>query len=430
MRTTIAVICCAASLALSACGQSPEEVLEDAFGGYTQPERVAPPPESLLWAFSTDTPGDLVTVSPSVGDGVVHAASYEGFVYALDMETGELIWSFGTASDSSPSPVVASGVVHVSGLALDAVTGELLWSTDGASGGVFAPDMSGSTFFMLKGDIWDDLGDIWDDLVVTAVDGPSGRELWTATIPSSGPSLFPLTASGDQIYVSDDAQVHALDAATGELVWSHHDSSSLDGPVARPAASEGSVFLMSYDTAYALDTANGELLWSRKIGDIAHIHSNPPTIAGDAMYLLTKDLRTGDSTSTLHSLDTATGNVLWSSELPLASPPAVVADGTVFLSDISGVIHALDAATGHRVWASEPQLGARLLAVDGLLFSNFFGYLYILDAATGEQIWSIDATHVGGGNRTYAVSEGTIFVGYQDANTSGVRAFKLPIRGQ
>ena len=264
-----------------------------------------------------------MTVSPTVGDGVVYAASYEGFVYALDMRTGEPIWSFRTASDLSPPPVAASGVVHVTDLdthyALDATTGELLWSTDAASGGIYDPDMSGSTVFMLQ-------GGMWDDLIVTAVDGPSGRELWTATMPSSGPMAFPVTASGSQVYVSDDAQIHALDAATGELVWSHYDdSSSLGAPVARPTASEGSVFLLSYDTAFALDTANGELLWSRKIGDIAHINFNPPTIAGDTLFLLTEELRPGDSTSTLHAIEAATGSVLWSSELPLALPPAVVA---------------------------------------------------------------------------------------------------------
>ena len=67
-----------------------------------------------------------------------------------------------------------------------------------------------------------------------------------------------------------------------------------------------------------------------------------------------------------------------------------------------------------------------MLAAHGVLYSHFFGYIYMLDPATSKQIWSIDANHARGDSRTYAVSEGTIFAGYRDDSSSGVRAYQLP----
>ena len=149
-------------------------------------------------------------------------------------------------------------------------------------------------------------------------------------------------------------------------------------------------------------------------------------MAEDTWYLLSEESRAGDSSSTLRAVDASTGSLVWSYELPSAAAPVAVADATVFVSDASGVVHALDTADGHPLWASEPQLGGPLLAAHGVLYSHFLGYLHILDPATGDQLWSIDANHAGGNSRTYAVSEGTIFVGYRDGTSSGVLAYQLP----
>ena len=63
-----------------------------------------PPEESLLWQYSTGNPGELVIVSPTVADGVVYAGSDENLVYALDAETGEVLWKFETESQLPPQP--------------------------------------------------------------------------------------------------------------------------------------------------------------------------------------------------------------------------------------------------------------------------------------------------------------------------------------
>ena len=412
-------------LSVTLVGCFPEEALEDAFGGGASPERVFLPPESVLWTFVADTPDDLMTVSPTVGDGVVYAASYEGVVYALDAETGDVRWSFETAGDVGPALAAGSGVVHVSGFethyALDAATGEVLWSAQRPPSSIYTPGANGDT-------VYGQQGSTWDDLTMSAVDGISGEQLWTAVIPNSGPMLFPVTASGSRVYVSDDEQIHALDATTGDLAWSYSaDGSSPGGPPAAFAASEGSVYLVLHNSAYALDEATGELLWGLEMQDADTRVFAPSVVAEDTWYLLSEESRAGDASSTLRAVDASTGSLVWSSDLPLAVAPVAVVDATVFVSDASGVVHAFDTADGDPVWTSEHQLGGPLLAAHGVLYSHFYGYLYILDPATGEQLWSIDANHVGRNSRTYAVAEGTTFVGYQDSTSSGVRAYQLPV---
>ena len=167
-----------------------------------------PPDDSLLWQYRTGNPNEFVVVSPTVADGVVYAVSYDDRVYALDAETGELLWSFKAENGLSPPPLASGGVVLISGLALDASTGELLWGDDsGPTGSSDAAVLSDGTVYIPT-----ELRD--NGFNVRAVDAETGEQLWETDAPRSSPIplLFPLTASGGNVYVSDEFQVHALDS--------------------------------------------------------------------------------------------------------------------------------------------------------------------------------------------------------------------------
>ncbi|HEY3806541.1 MAG TPA: PQQ-binding-like beta-propeller repeat protein [Kofleriaceae bacterium] len=57
------------------------------------------------WTF---TPGDAVSASPAVADGVVYVGSWDGFFYAIDARNGALRWKFQLDCDalSLPQPAV------------------------------------------------------------------------------------------------------------------------------------------------------------------------------------------------------------------------------------------------------------------------------------------------------------------------------------
>jgi outer membrane protein assembly factor BamB len=107
------------------------------------------------WVF---IPGDVVSASPTVVDGVVYVGSWDGFFYALDAASGAVKWKFQVDCDNAVIPVppqclapgqlppdrtttdgglitssatMSNGVVYFAGgktvYALDSLHGQLLW---------------------------------------------------------------------------------------------------------------------------------------------------------------------------------------------------------------------------------------------------------------------------------------------------------------
>ena len=50
---------------------------------------------------------------PVVVDGVVYLGPFDSYLYALNTDTGELLWHYRTGDAIFASPVVADGVVYV-----------------------------------------------------------------------------------------------------------------------------------------------------------------------------------------------------------------------------------------------------------------------------------------------------------------------------
>ena len=385
------------------------------------------PDDSLLWQYETGNPDELVIVSPTLTDGVVYAGSYEGFVYSLDAATGELLWRFETENDQNlppevalvnPPPAVAGGVVYVDKaggglLGLDAFTGEVLWKDETIYEEMLLSD--GTLYIPL----WRIDGD--SSVNVRAIDERSGELRWEANVSRSSelPLLFPLTATGANVYVSDDYYVHALDSTTGKLAWSFDAGDVVESP---PGGSGGVVYLRSYSAAYALDESTGEQLWRYEVeyGGL-----------GRAPFIMDGVWALVDGGADVQALDAATGQPLWSYEDGYVNFISGVANGMVFVTG-DEAFHALDAATGRETWSLDAGWGlGEVTVVDGVLYADSLdGYLHTLDARTGEPVWSVDVGYqLGGTDRPYLVSGGVVYVGYQLAS-SGVYALSAPGGGR
>ena len=159
--------------------------------------------DSLEVAWSAEIPGasaygNLATV-PLIADGVVYVQDLLSNVHAIDLATGQVRWEhhYDRFQIGPNGPALGYGRVYVAAgareiSALDATTGEEQWSTQ-----ITATSTDGVS------------------IQPTVVDGL----VLAATVPVS---------LGDQFTAGDRGILWALDAATGEKVWSFDTVKSRD----------------------------------------------------------------------------------------------------------------------------------------------------------------------------------------------------------
>ncbi len=192
-------------------------------------------------------PFDVFLSSPTVVDGVVYVGSGDQHVYALDLATGALRWSFATGDVVHASPAVADGVVYI-----------------------------GS----------------WDRNLY-ALDAATGRERWRyttgndTTIYNQIGIASSAAVAGGMVFVGGrDGHFHAVDARTGALRWKIDNRGGWT--IASPAVHDGVVYFPTSDGRRfkAADAATGAIRFDIQMPTISF---SSPAIAGDVVYFGTSD---------------------------------------------------------------------------------------------------------------------------------------------
>ncbi len=364
---------------------------------------------NMLWSHPT---GGSVVNAPTAIDGVIYAGSDDNHVYALSAATGTELWRFEAGDVVRSSPTVVDGVVYVGSndnhvYALDVETGAELWSYDTGNWVQYSPVASGGVVYIRA------LAD--GDQKLHALDGLSGERLWVSEVPYPYIDEFALAVVGGKAYVPGEfGESHALDASTGETVWSF---SAGGGAESAPAVVEGVVYLTAVNTAHALDEETGETIWS--YGTERFPARDFPAVVEDGVYYFSPD-------NILYALDASTGEPVWSyraSELINTKP--LVAEGMVYTGSEDGRFYALDAATGRLVWSREgtgSSLASPAVVVGVLYAESSDGNLTALDAGTGEELWKFQKGYFDG-VPSYTEDGNVVYVGSLDGS---IYAFVAP----
>jgi outer membrane protein assembly factor BamB len=362
------------------------------------------PNNVLRWSYTTD---DEVYSSPAVADGVVYVGSADGFVYAFDALTGDLIWSRDLGYPVYSSPAVADGVVYVG----------------------------------------------CDDNYVYALDATNlGVILWRFMTYDDVESS-PAVADGVVYVGSVDGYVYALDATTGLQIWNYQTWNS-DSPLpvySSPAVVDGVVYVgCDNGYVYALDATNlGALLWryvTWNQGSPSSVYSSP-AVADGIVYV-------GCDDGYVYALDATTndpaGHLIWkySTGGAVDSSPAV-ADGVVYIGSEDGYLYALDAKTGDLIWRQQTvgEVYSSPAVANGVVYigsedSNVkkydskvskskvglpseIGYVYAFDATnSGELLWRYQTDD--GVESSPAVANGVVYVGCEDNNVYAIGTNPVP----
>lgn len=346
------------------------------------------------WTFEVDE--DFVESSPTVIDGVAYFADGRfgddaGTIYAVDVETQEIVWSESVSEQIRKAPHVVGEYVY----------------TGGANGGIYAHDIH------------------------------SGEEQWSEQ--TGGPIESSPTRLDDLVYVpSEDGFLYALDAETGDEEWAYE----VGYPVATaPTVVDGIVYVGDNPResgvegwVHAIDAETGDEEWTFEDADLWF--NSSPTVADGMVFI-------GNDDGTVYALDVDSGSIEWTFTDPQEQVISATTyhDGVVYVGtdqdgpDTTGlpaVLYAIDADDGEKQWSFSigPEdedwrfHSSPTVAGDMVFIGSHNGTVYGIDIDSGDDSWEYETDDSVWSSPT--VVDGTLYVGSDDGR---LYALDVPVEG-
>ena len=210
--------------------------------------------------------------------------------------------------------------------------------------------------------------------LLVALHRETGLLAWLRPIETTAPAAI----GGGRVFAVSAGAIWALDAATGEYLW----STPVDATLTAPLIWDSGWLIAPLDTGevLAFRAADGRLVWRRSVG-APSVH---PAVPGgrNALYLALSDGR-------VVSLALETGEILWERKLPgMLSPPAVARE-RVFVGSTDNFFYAFDADTGRDEWKWRNGGDVIGAASDGDLvyFASLDNMIRAVNRGNGNQRW-------------------------------------------
>jgi len=253
---------------------------------------------------------------PVIADGRVYTIDVKARVRAFNAQTGALVWEHQVRGENSPNETLYGGGVSYEG--------GRLYVTNGA-------------------------GD------AAALDAATGNQLWL--VKPGGPLRGAPTIANDNVYVlSQDSQLYALNATTGETRWQAAGSFELAGVFgnAAPAFAQSTLvagFASGELTAYRYE--NGQVVWqdalartgiSTVVGQLSDIDADP-VIDNGRVFAIGQGGR-------MVAVELITGQRVWELNVAGISTPAVAGDWVFVVTDRAQLL-AIARGSGKIRWIAQ-----------------------------------------------------------------------------
>ena len=268
----------------------------------------------------------------------------------------------------------------------------LILATSGCAGGVRASSWTGLTV----------VGDTLyaaDLQQARAMNADTGETIWTfpRNTEETNQGLFyatPTVSDGGQVFFASQLTtggfisqrrsiVWALDAETGNELWRFEGATDM---YVEGGALGGDLFVIGNGdgNVYALDREDGTLRWTFETG---HQVWATPLIVSDTVYV-------GSMDRTLYALNLESGEVKWefSGDGAFGAQPALD-DGTLYIGGFDDAIYAVDSETGQERWQFRGEdwfWGSPAVSQGTVYAVDVKGRVYALEGENGEQIWRKD----------------------------------------
>lgn len=315
----------------------------------------------LLWSRRMGP----VFSSPVAGLKMLFVSSTDGYLYALEQDTGAIAWR-----------------VRLDSLLTDAT-----------------PALEGQVLFVAA-----------HGSALEALNAHTGQAYWT--VETSQKIQAPPLVVGSRVLVATQLALWALDAASGRVLWKFHHGAAGWPTTGSPAVSGNMVYagLGTSTQLWALSLGDGHVAWSFDTGDRI---TSEPLVEGNIVYIATWR-------GSILALDRVTGKQRWAYALNAARGASVVdgvagsmalAQNRLYVGDYRGALLCIDAQHGRLMWRFAT--GAQILATpvvtnDRVYIGSGDGYFYALDTRTGRPAWRYATGEI---RASASLASGHLFIG-------------------
>jgi alcohol dehydrogenase (cytochrome c) len=400
--------------------------------------------------------------TPVIVNGVIYSQDLESNVQAIDLASGEVIWSkkYESPSHGPNGVTVADG--HVYGatsseaFALDQKTGKEVWLTDLEGAVDMAPGVNdGKVYVSTVPETPQAIYEAGEVGILHALDGKTGKKVWEwDTVPkglwgkpkvNSGGGLWyppsfdqkgfvyagtgnpaPLPGArgepwgssrpGPNLYA--DSLVK-LDPKSGKLLWYYqetphnvYDWDFQNSPIlAKAGGREVAIGSGKSGFVVAVDVKTGKPVWRTSVGKHnGHDEDNLYAMRGEYDKIKTGEVFPGQLGGVV-ALPAADDKRIY---VPIVNHSMTVVNGEEVTEEsaATGEVAALDLATGKIVWQAEmpqPAYGSLLVSNDVVFATTADGIIRALDSSKGGEVWQ--AALPSGSNAGVMISGDTLVAG-------------------
>jgi outer membrane protein assembly factor BamB len=255
--------------------------------------------------------------TPIIVNGLAYTMDVESQIRALNVANGEIVWSYDLKVPDDDNEAFGGGLAYADGtlfastgfadvIALDIETGKEIWRKRLSGPMRAAPTVDDRRVFVIT-----------VDNQMFALNAKTGEKLWShagiAEVAGLLGAASPAVDGGVVIVPYSSGEIFALKVGNGRQLWSDNLSSSrrldalstLADIRGMPVIDRGLVFAISHSgRMVAIDIRNGARAWERSIGGV-----EMPWVAGEFIYVLTNE-------NQLVCLTRRGGRIRWVLDLP------------------------------------------------------------------------------------------------------------------
>ena len=345
-------------------------------------------PLQLQWTANTGS--NIFMTSPIIAGQKVFIAttddnvSLNTFICAFDFNSGKLLWKFPTANSVKNTIAYENGIVIAQDAAcnlyaLDAESGKLLWKQY----------INLNSYPYLTEGVTVDKGVAYAGIGagLSAYDLKTGQTIWTnKDWKQREGATTTLTVAGNVLVSGTQwGGLYGNDVRTGKQLWKLSDN-GLGNRGASPVYKDGKLWIISSKSFFTIEPQTGKVLQQKELSANLDVTSTPLVTEQEIIF--------GTADRGVFALDKSTLFNKWKAETspslvytaPYSSTPQagvetspVASQGVVYIGASDGYLYAIDQATG--IIKEKYNLGAPVfstVAVSGnrMIVCDFAGNVY------------------------------------------------------